>query len=221
MTLRTRQIIAGILFLAAFFTYGTGTMLATGFVSGLAASVDPAMILATYGNTLISGVLLMLLNSLIVLAIAILLFPSLARVSRATSWIYMLTRAGEAVLLALGALGFLNVLSQRTPHAIAAVQSGNFFAYQAGMLVLGFGSLFLCALLYRHRLVPRLLAGWGFIGYGLLMIGALLALRGAYSGILLSLPGGVFELVFGVWLISKGLPPTPPPSAAPRAGDAP
>lgn len=205
MSQRTRQIIAGLLFLAAFLAYGMGTTVAAGFVSGLASSVDPALLLANYGNTLISGVLLMFVNSVIVISIGILLFPSLSRASRTVSWIYLLTRILEALLLGLGAFAFLTVLTQHTPHAIAAAQSGNFFAYQTGMIVLGLGSLFLCGLLYRHRMVPRLLAAWGFAGYALLLVGALLELRGIHYGIVLAIPGGIFELVFGVWLISRGL----------------
>ncbi len=205
MTQRTRQIIAGLLFLAAFLAYGMGTTIAAGFVSGLGSSVDPAILLENYGNTLASGVLLMFVNSVIVVAIGALLFPSLSQASRAVGWIYLLARILEAALLGLGAFAFLTVLTQHTPHAIAAAQSGNFFAYQTGMAVLGFGSLFLCGLLYRHRMVPRALAVWGLAGYTLLMAGALLELAGTHYGLLLAIPGGIFELVFGVWLISRGL----------------
>lgn len=213
MSQRSRQIVAGVLFLAAFIVYGTGSVLATGFVAGLASSVDPAMLLANYGSTLVNGVTLMLLNSAIVLGIGVLLFSSLARANRVVSWVYLLARGGEAVLLGLGAFGFLTVLTRHSPHVVASVQSGNFFAYQTGMAVLGFGSLFLCALLYRHRLVPRPLALWGFGGYALLLAGALLELSGVHYGLALAIPGGLFELVFGVWLISRGLAPVGAASA--------
>jgi len=70
--------------------------------------------------------------------------------------------------------------------------------------VLGFGSLFFCALLYRCRLVPRFLAAWGFVGYAICFMGAVVAIAGLPYGIMLSIPGGLFEITFGVWLIPKG-----------------
>lgn len=53
-------------------------------------------------------------------------------------------------------------------------------AYQIGEMTLGFGAIFLCWLLYRTRLIPRLLAGLGVIGYVLLMAGAIVELFGGH-----------------------------------------
>ena len=74
---------------------------------------------------------------------------------------------------------------------------------------LGIGSLFFCALLFRTRLVPRLLAAWGFIGYACFAGGNLLELFGvAGAGIVGAIPGGLFELTFGIWLIARGFAST-------------
>src|SRR5947208_13807193 len=70
---------------------------------------------------------------------------------------------------------------------------------------LGIGSLFFCALLFRTGLVPRFLAVWGFIGYACFAGGNLLELFGvAGAALVSSIPGGLFELTFGIWLIAKG-----------------
>jgi hypothetical protein len=72
------------------------------------------------------------------------------------------------------------------------------------MIALGTGSVFFCLLLYRARLIPRWSAAWGMAGYAFLAIGAVLELFGLPVGVLLSLPGGLFELFLGLLLIVKG-----------------
>jgi hypothetical protein len=75
--------------------------------------------------------------------------------------------------------------------------------------VLGIGSLFFCALLFRTGLVPRFLAVWGFIGYACFAGGTLLELFGvAGAGLVGAIPGGLFELTFGIWLIARGFAST-------------
>ncbi len=192
--------LVGALFLAAFVAYGAGSGLVTAVTE-----TDTPLVSITSGHTQISiGVGLMLANSLVVLGIGILLLPTLLRRNRAVAWSYLATRVLEAGLLALGAVGFLSLKAQSTMHALATAQLANFYGYQTGMAVLGFGSLFFCALLYRRRLVPRWLAGWGLLGYTFLLAGALLELSGVPYGIPLSIPGGLFEVVFGIRLITKG-----------------
>jgi hypothetical protein len=77
-------------------------------------------------------------------------------------------------------------------------------AYQVGQASLGVGAIFLCWLLFRTRLVPRFLAAWGLIGYVIHVAGAIVEIFGIHIGLVLSLPGGVFELALGLWLIIKG-----------------
>ena len=78
------------------------------------------------------------------------------------------------------------------------------------MVVLGFGSLFLCYALYVSQLIPRFLALWGGIGYLLLFLSAILNICGVIDttkglGALMYIPGGLWELiVFPLWLFIKG-----------------
>ena len=80
----------------------------------------------------------------------------------------------------------------------------NTIAYQLGQGTLAFGALFMTAFLYRTRMVPRALAAWGVIGYAIHLSGAVAEIFGVHVGLVLSLPGGFFELAFGSWLIAKG-----------------
>ena len=58
--------------------------------------------------------------------------------------------------------------------------------------------------LFRTRMVPRTLALWGVVGYAIHLTGAIAEIFGIHVSLLLSLPGGLFEVAFGVWLIAKG-----------------
>lgn len=170
--------LAGVFFLAAFLAYGFGMNLAV----------------ASHGLKLFTGVGLMLLNSLIVAAIGSLLFEALQKVRPFVAWIYQIARFGEAGLLGMGVIFLLK-----------AGLRENMFVYNLGMATLALGSLFFCALLYRARMVSRFIAAWGFVGYTLLFAGIAAEFLGFPYGIILSIPGGLFELVFGLWLTVKGL----------------
>ena len=76
-------------------------------------------------------------------------------------------------------------------------------------LFTGLGGLIFSYLLYQSNLIPRLLSVLGLMGYALLSIGVLLDLLGYFSmntdiGMLIYLPGGLFELFLPIWLFIKG-----------------
>ncbi|MEZ5481507.1 MAG: DUF4386 family protein [Porticoccaceae bacterium] len=85
-------------------------------------------------------------------------------------------------------------------------EAWNTTLYQLGMIILGIGSISLCKWLLDNRAVPALLARLGLIGYPLLAIGMVMGLIGSedWAAILL-LPGAMFEVILGLWLIIKGL----------------
>jgi hypothetical protein len=189
----TRRRIAravGILMLAVFPAYGVGSSVAT----RIAASADPS----ASGPALYAAALAMLANSAMVIGIGALMSSVLRLYSRAIALTYLLTRIFEGVGLAVGvvALVFLD--------GAAALQI-NSVAYNVSMAALGVGSLFFCSLLFKTRLVPRPLAVSGLVGYATIATGCLLELAGAAGvGVVAAVPGGLFELAFGVWLIVRG-----------------
>ena len=192
-TRRTARIV-GILFLAAFLAYGVGTAIAT----SIAGSADPR------GSDLllITGAALMLLNSAFVIGIGVLMFPILRAHNNDIAAGYLGTRIFEGVVLAIGVVSLIVLTGSDAINANAAFYS----VAEAG---LGIGSLFFCALLFRTGLVPRWLAVWGFIGYACFAAGNLLELFGvAGAGIVAAIPGGLFELTFGIWLIARGFAST-------------
>ena len=77
------------------------------------------------------------------------------------------------------------------------------------MIALGLGSLLLCHGLYTSRLVPRPIALLGFVGYALVLVwGVLGVLLGQDPGMVLFVPGAIFELAFPAWLFLRGLDPS-------------
>ena len=171
--------VIGVLFLAAFLCYGVGTALA------------PRPI----------GWGLMVTNSLVVIGIGVLVHRVLGRVRPAVAWGYLLARIVEGVVLAVG-----------VAMLVAGRSGANELAYQLAMLGLAIGSIPFCRALHRDLRLPGWLAGWGAGGYLLLGVGMLLQLFrliGPTAGVLLSVPGGLFEIALGMTLAVAGLPSRP------------
>ena len=186
---RTARIV-GVLFLAGFLAYGVGSTIATGIVSSADRSGSAALF--------VTGTALMLLNSAFVIGIGVLMLPILQPHNRAIATGYLGTRIFEGVVLAIGVVSLILLTDS------AAIDANSVF-YSVAETGLGIGSLFFCALLFRTGLVPRFLAVWGFIGYACFAGGNLLELFGVAGAALVgAIPGGLFELTFGIWLIAKG-----------------
>lgn len=206
---RTRARAIGLLFLAAMFTYGPGSGIVASFIDApnlLTRIADRPSIFA-------SGTVLMLINCAVVVAIGVLLYPILRPADERVAVTYLACRIIEATLLALGVVALLTLVPIADLAGSDAADTGaastlavavNEVSYQVGMAVLGLGSLFFCRLLYRQGLVPRPLAMWGLVGYAIFLAGALLELFGVAAGLVLSIPGGLFEVFFGGWLIARG-----------------
>lgn len=203
----------GLLFLAAFLTYGIGS----GFVESIVGSEDALREVAENEQLIRGAALLMLLNSAIVVGIGILLVPILREHNPVVAYGYLSARIIEAALLGGGVLGVLALvpISQGYVDAGAPASShhrtlfdvavySNDAAFWTGMIALGFGSLLLTYSLYRTQLVPRWLAAWGFTGYAIFTLGGLLEILGVGVGAYLLIPGGLWEVAFGLWLVVWG-----------------
>src|SRR3954452_18692463 len=190
---RTARVV-GVLFLAGFLTYGVGNLIATDIVRSGDQSRSTALFAAGTG--------LMLLNSALVIGIGVLMLPILRPHDTGVATGYLGARIFEGVVLAIGVV----ILIVATGDAAI---DANTVAYNIAEAGLGIGSLFFCAVLFRTGLVPRFLAGWGFVGYACFVGGNLLGLFGvAGAGLVGAIPGGLFELTFAVWLIARGFAST-------------
>ena len=199
---RKTTAVIGSLFILAIFAYASGD----GQISPV---IQKPANLAMAKTQLITGASLLLANNLFIVLIGILVFPILKTYHKKIALIYTSTRVIEAILLTIGAIGFLTLPSLNAPAGSFKewaqwASQNNFLCYQIAMLILGAGSVVFCGLLYDTQLIPRWLSVWGIIGYFGLLVGALAELFGFPIGIMLAIPGGLFELVFGIWLMFKG-----------------
>lgn len=204
----------GALFLAGFLTYGIGFAL----ISSVISAPDFLSTISVNQTPLILGAFLMLLNTVVDVGKAVLFFPILEKYGKRTALTYLAAMIVEVVFLTIGVLSLLMLTPIAQQGAIAgqsawanglgslAVQS-NTTAYWIAEMTLALGCIFLFSLLFRSRLVPRILSVWGLAGYTLLLVGGIAEISGLHIGLVLSLPGGLLEVTLGLWLIIKGFSP--------------
>lgn len=179
--------IVGVLFIVATIAYASGS-----------AMIEP--LLGNSGGiaiSLIIGSLLEFIDVIAVIGIGVLLFPILKNYSIPIAWIYLGTRIFEAAFLLVSIASIFLATALWYEHA-----------FQIAMLGLGLGSLPFCYLLYQSKLIPRSISVVGFIGYISLTAYALLEIFGTSAGVILFIPGALFEIIFPIWLIVKGFNPS-------------
>ena len=136
------------------------------------------------------GATLIVINSILVFCIGI-LFRKILR--KHNAWVGSIYFAGRLV----EALALANIV-------INLFQTPNWnddTAYFVGMLVLGISSVPMCWVLYKYRLSPRWLSIWGLVGYSIFSVGFSMEFFGKQWSIYLLGVAGLWEVVFGCWLI--------------------
>lgn len=167
----------GILFLVAFIVFGFGEYYLN----------------SQWISQKIIGSILITLNSIIVFAIGVLISAILIDYNKLVSRVYLVTRSIEALFLFLMIFSSFGVFKN----------IGNQIFYNIAMLTLGLGSIPMCWLLWKNKIIPSWLSIWGLIGYAIFSIGFLFVFVEISSNMLFLLPGGLWELFFGFWLIIK------------------
>jgi hypothetical protein len=203
----------GALILLGYLAYGP----ATAVIESMLEAPDSLSALAASTTQLGIGAILMLINSAAVVAIGVLMYRVARPYGEGIALGYLGTRIFESIVMSIGIVFVLVQIPLAREAAgagaadIAFLQTlstvssqGNFFAYQVAMIGLGVGSVPFWYLVYRSRLVPRPLAALGIVGYAVFASGAVLEILGVEVGLLLSVPGGLFEVAVALWLIARG-----------------
>ena len=157
-----------------------------------------------------------------VLLLSAALYVVLEKVNRNLALLAMLLRSGEAivgvamVLLSFVVLFLLNGEGRSTAfdtpqlHALAGV----FLDVRAGgldlvLVLVGLGGTVFLYLFFVSRYVPRGLAAWGIFTYLSILVLAFISILVPKLPVILETVlyalGGAFELVFGFWLVFKGV----------------
>lgn len=203
----------GALFLAGFVVYGVGF----GLVTSVVGTPDFLLTIAAHQTTLVLGAFLMLLNTAVDVGKGVLFFPILENHGKRSALAYLAALIVQVLLLDIGVLCLLMIVplgqyasdgggtSVAWATALGSLLNhANTMAYQIGQATLAVGGIFLCALLFRTRLIPRWLALWGVIGYGIHVAGAIAEIFGIPISLMLLIPGMFFELMLPGWLLIKG-----------------
>lgn len=145
----------------------------------------------------------------------ILMFPVLKPFSERIAVGYLGARIMDAVFVGMMAIlilcqvplanEYLKGGASETVQALGAVFSqAQLYAYHFGMLTVGVAGVMLCYAFFKTRLVPRFLGAWGLVGYAIILGGSVLEILGFNLNSIHTIPGGLWELFIGVWLIVKG-----------------
>ncbi len=210
---RITAIVVGVTYLLGFVVGIGGEIL---FQSILSAPNYLATISAN-SLTVTIGALLWLLAVIGDAAHGVLMFPVLKPHNERIAIGYLAARIMDALFIAIMVLFILLQIPLGRAYLEAAAadaaylqtigalfKQGQLYAYQLGMSTLGVSGLMLCYTLYKAKLVPRVLALWGLIGYAIIFLGMISEIMGSGLGLASSLPGGLWEIFIGVWLIVKG-----------------
>lgn len=214
--LRSAAVTAGVLFIVA-----TVASVAGSALSG--AALDRPLSLASLSedaSRVDAGLLLQLIAAGASVGIALALYPVLRTWGRGLSLGSVVFRTMEALLYIVAVVGALSLVSVAERSSGAGVTQrvssqgvGDALldvrdqANLAAVMAFSVGALMYYYLLYRSRLVPRWLSGWGILAIILTLVACLLALFGHHpvtSYIPLMLPIAAQEIVLAVWLIAKG-----------------
>jgi len=198
-----------------------GALYILGFVVGIAGSAlgTPGQLdtVSTRSMMIAIGAFLWVIAAAGDAIHGVMMFPILKQNNERIALGYFCARTIEAAVIAVSALfillqiplgaEFLKASASETSYlrslSVLFVQS-QATTYQIGMVALGMAGLTLCSGFYRAKLVPKLFVIWGFLGYVSFLGGSMLEILGFNLQLLHTLPGGLWELFIGVWLIVKG-----------------
>jgi hypothetical protein len=148
------------------------------------------------------------------------LYLILKTVNKNLALLALLWRIGEAIIGAGVAVltGFipLLLLNGETTFEQDQLQAlvGLFLQLRSAgldvvLIFIGMGGTVFCYLFFTSKYVPRILAIWGMMTYLSMLILALVSILSPNLPesvkMIFYAPGGLFELIFGLWLLVKGV----------------
>jgi hypothetical protein len=186
-------------------------------------------ILSSGGHTgVLVGGFLEVIVALAGIGTAVTLYPVVKRQNEGVALGFVTSRLLEAAMIFTGVLSLLSLVTLRHDlggtagaNAAALVTTGaSHVAIYNWTMLLGqtlmpcVNALLLGSLMYRSRLVPRVIPVMGLIGGPLLIVAVFATLLGQHSSVgglaaLPVIPVAAWEFSLGVWLVVKGFKPSP------------
>jgi hypothetical protein len=167
---------------------------------------------------------------------AVTLYPVVKRQHEGFALGFVTARVLEAAMIFTGVVSLLSLVTLRqdlggaagAAAALVTAGASHVAVYKwtfllSQTLMPGINALLLGSLMYRSRLVPRIIPALGLIGGPLLIIAVFATLLGQHSSLtglagLPVIPVAAWELSLGVWLAFKGFKPSPITAGTGAAG---
>jgi Domain of unknown function (DUF4386) len=215
-SMRKTALVAGVLYLITFISSIPAVFLLDPVLS------NPNYIVGAGADTqVIGGAFLDLVNAIAAIGTAVALFSVVRRQNEGFALGFVTARMFEAAVIVVGVVSILAVVTLRqagatgadaaslvtTGRALVAIRDWTFLLGPS--LIPGVNALLLGYLMYRSRLVPRVIPTLGLIGGPLLIssaVGTMFGVNDAvsvWSGVAL-LPIFFWELFLGLWMTFKG-----------------
>ena len=209
--------LVGALYLAGF-VVGLG---GNGLIQSIITAPDYLSTVTASSMLLAIGALLWLLAAASDVAHGILMFRILKPHSERMALGYLTFRIIDGVFIAIMVLflllqiplasEYLEAVAPNTLYLQAlsglSVQA-SLYAYYIAMATLGIAGVMLNYLFYKTKLIPHWLAVWGLVGYAVIFFGMVSEIIGSGLDLASSIPGGLWEVFMGGWLIAKGFNPS-------------
>ena len=218
-SMRKTALIAGVLYLVTF----AGSIPALPLYHNILH--NPRYILGGGSDTgVLVGAILEVICALAGIGTAVALYPVAKRHSDTAALGFVTSRVIEASMILVGVLSVLSLVTLHKAgasggDAVSMVSTGrSLVALHDWTFLLGPGvmpainALCIGTVMYRTRLIPRIIPTIGLIGVPLLLASGLATLFGAWSQIsgpatLFAFPIAAWEFSFGVWMAFKGFQP--------------
>lgn len=189
-------------------------------ILGFGSIYDPNYLTVVAANEIpmIIGVLLFLTLAASAVGITIAMYPILKKQNESLALGYVAARTFEAIFVVFGVINLVAILSLSHEFVNATAPVVSYFETSGALLLAAFewsghlldipfmlSALILNYLLYKSKLIPRWLSGWGIIGavlYTVYIFSLLFIPLDLF--LIFAAPIGLQEMALAYWLIVKG-----------------
>jgi hypothetical protein len=220
-TYRKTAIIVGVLYII-----GTiSGFMSLVFTDPIRNAQDSLISVSANENQIIFSALFVLIMGLALAMVPVSAFPILRKHNETLALGYVVIRGGlEAVRYMANTISWLLLLPLSKVYQAGTPDSSNLQALgnvllnveeiaDIGAIVFFLGALMFYYVLYRSKLIPRWLSGWGLIAIIINLAAGFLYMFGligqlSTAGLVLEIPIAIQEMVMAIWLIVKGFNPS-------------
>ena len=184
---------------------GTARIVGILYIIGTVAGVLSTRFIGGDSNALKVGALLTLAMGFSLAFIPAFMFPILRKHNEAAGIGYIIFRGAlETCTYIIKAVCLLALSSIGANTVIQAISDLSVTAF-----VFGIGALIFYAALYKYKLIPRWLSGFGLVAISLHIVSGTLVIFGLQEpfdtgSMIMNLPIAAQEMIMAVWLIVKG-----------------